>query len=58
MRILFWIIFAIGIAFAVAIIPTICIRKTREQFIYLYMNIGLAVCSLICSIINILIKYK
>lgn len=54
---LFWIFFGIGIALAIAFIPAVCIRKLREQMIYLYINIGLATCSLICAIINLAINY-
>ena len=57
MEILFWIFFGIGIALAIALIPAVCIRKLREQMIYLYINIGLATCSLMCSIINLAINY-
>lgn len=56
MKILFWIFFGIAIALAIAIIPTLCIRKLRERMIYAYINIGLATCSLICAIINLVIK--
>lgn len=57
MEILFWVFFGIGIALAIALIPAVCIRKLRKQMIYLYINIGLSTCSLICSIINLAINY-
>lgn len=53
---LFWIFFGIGIALAISLIPAVCIRKLREQMIYSYINIGLATCSLICSIISFAIN--
>ena len=55
---LFWIVFGIAIMFAIATIVTMCIRKTRQQFIYIYLNMGLAVCAVICSVINLIIKYQ
>lgn len=57
MKVLFWVFFGIGIALAITLIPAICIRKLRERMIYLYINIGLATCSLICAIINLVINH-
>ena len=56
MRALFWIFFGLGIACFIATITTICIRKTREKMIYLWLNIGTAICSVVCATINILIN--
>lgn len=53
---LFWIVFSIAIMFAIATVVTMCIRKTRQQFIHIYLNMGLAVCAVICSIINFILK--
>lgn len=53
---LFWIFFGLGIACFVAAITTICIRKTREKLIFLWLNIGTALCSVVCSTIDILVN--
>lgn len=55
---LFWIVFGIAIMFAIATVVTMCIRYTRQRLIHLYLNIALAACAVICSIINLIIKYQ
>lgn len=54
LEILFWIFFCLGVAFGVATITTICIRATKERFIYLIMLICMAICSFICSVIALI----
>lgn len=56
MRALFWIFFGLGIACFIAAITTICIKKTREMLIPLWLNIGTALCSVVCTTINILVN--
>lgn len=51
----FYIVFGIGLAIAIAELVTFCIPKTRKLLIPLWLNLCLAVCALICSIINIMV---
>lgn len=53
---LFWIFFGLGIACFIATMITTCIRKTRQKMIHLWLNVGTALCSVVCSTINILVN--
>ena len=50
---LFYTFFGIGVACAVGVIISLCVKKARQNFIHLYFNIALAVCAVICGAINI-----
>lgn len=54
MVVLFWIIATLAGAFTIAFIAGFCVKK----FVFaMFMNIGLATCSLILNLINIAIKH-
>lgn len=56
LEILFWILVSIECILFAGLICSICIRKWRENYIYIYINIAFSIISLVLSTINLIIK--